>query len=348
MSSIFNKERLHIYECLELLKRNSFDFDVLALKIFHFQYKYNQIYRSYVDNLGIDPIEVLHKTDIPFLPISGFKHHSVLVDHLEPEITFTSSGTSQSQRSQHQVVDLQFYLDNTRYCFESLFDDTLSDFTFLALLPSYMDRAGSSLIEMMKYFIAESGSTVSGFYHESETEMIEHLKELETTDSKVILIGVSYALLDLIDIIQLQLKNTIILETGGMKGRREELSKEVLHDRISKGLGVKSVGSEYGMTELLSQCYSFGAGLFIAPSIMDIEMREINDPLAVRPLDRSGQMYITDLANIDSCAFIATDDIGIKRGDRQFEILGRIDHSDRRGCNLLIEELTQMNEAATK
>lgn len=339
MQSIFNTERLHIYKCLELLKQDSFDFDVLALKIFHFQYKYNQIYKSYVDNLKIDPLQVVLKTDIPYLPISAFKHHDVLLDTIVPTITFTSSGTSQSTRSQHHVADLNFYLSNTKYCFESLMGNDVSDYCYLALLPSYMDRAGSSLIEMMKYFIVQSEHPLSGFYHGKEGVLINHLRKLKMTSQKVILLGVSYALLDLIEIEKLDLGDSIVMETGGMKGRREELSKDVLHQRICDGLGVAKVYSEYGMTELLSQCYSFGGGVFVAPTVMDVEMREINDPTAVRPIDRSGQMYITDLANIDSCAFIATDDIGIKRGDRSFEILGRLDHSDRRGCNLLIEEI---------
>jgi len=310
------------------------EFNVLALQVFHHQYQNNPVYRKFCTHLAIDSKAIQSPKAIPFLPISFFKSHVVLGKQNSWETVFTSSGTTHKGHSNHYITDLSFYQQSYINAFNQFYGP-VKDYCILALLPSYLEREGSSLIYMVSDLIAKSNHPKSGFYLHDIEGLALMLNTLDTAGTKIMLIGVSFALLDLIDQHQFQLNNTIVMETGGMKGRRKELIREELHSRLKAGFGVSQIHSEYGMTELLSQAYSVGNGLFKTPPWMQVFMRDTEDPLSYVEAGATGGINIIDLANYHSCSFIATQDLG-KKYTTNFEVLGRFDHSDVRGCNLMI------------
>lgn len=311
------------------------DFEALALEIFKFQFNHNPVYRSFCDLLYKHPADVKAIRDIPFLPIEFFKSHKVFSTTNPVEATFTSSGTTGSTPSTHLVSDLTIYETSFIKGFERVYGPA-ENYTILALLPSYLEREGSSLIYMVNHLITASKKSESGFYLDHLEALKDNLLDLDSRGEKVILIGVSFALLDLIELQQFELKNTIIMETGGMKGRRKELIRTELHNQLKAGFGVSEIHSEYGMTELLSQAYSKGQGLFECPPWMQVLTRETEDALSLQKTGKTGGLNIIDLANLNSCAFIATQDLGKVYQSKQFEVLGRFDQSDIRGCNLMV------------
>lgn len=311
------------------------EFKDLVLRVFKFQFENNLVYRSFCDLLYKHPADIKKVEDIPFLPIQFFKTHEVLSSKNGIQKTFTSSGTTGSVTSQHHVVDLKIYEKSFQKGFQ-LFYDNIEDYVILALLPSYLERDGSSLIYMADNMIKSSKHAESGFYLDDLHELTKTLKTLETKNQKTLLIGVSFALLDLIESSNFKLHNTIIMETGGMKGRRKEMIRTELHDILKKGFGINQIHSEYGMTELLSQAYSKGHGIFECPPWMKVFTRDTEDALSVHGNNKSGGINIIDLANINSCSFIATQDLGKVYKDGTFEIIGRFDNSDIRGCNLMV------------
>jgi phenylacetate-coenzyme A ligase PaaK-like adenylate-forming protein len=306
-----------------------------ALELFKFQFEENPVYRSFCDLLYKHPSDVQKLEDIPFLPIEFFKTHKVISSKKDIQQTFTSSGTTGNVVSQHHVADLDIYKKSFQKGFAHFYGN-IEDYTVLALLPSYLEREGSSLVYMVEDMIQESKHPKSGFYLNNLDALKQTLLELETSRQKTLLIGVSYALLDLVEFHQFELKHTIIMETGGMKGRRKELIKSELHAILKKGFGVNTIHSEYGMTELLSQAYSKGNGLFSTPPWMKVLVRDPEDALTILEEKKSGGINIIDLANINSCAFIATQDLGKIHTNGTFEVLGRFDQSDIRGCNLMV------------
>ena len=314
---------------------NQKQFDKMALKVFRFQYENNLVYREFCDFLKTDVQKVKTIQQIPFLPIQFFKSHEVVSNFNPIQTTFTSSGTTGMVTSQHLVTDVSIYEESYRKGF-SQFYGNIEDYVVLALLPSYLEREGSSLIHMVDDLIQLSNHPESGFYLHNYDELIEKIIQLDQSGQNVILIGVTYALLDLIEKQSFQLENTIIMETGGMKGKRKEMIREELHQQLCNGFGVKSIHSEYGMTELLSQAYSLGEGIFECPSWMQISIRDTEDALSYVREGKTGGINVIDLANINSCSFIATQDLGKKYSNGSFEVLGRFDHSDIRGCNLMV------------
>lgn len=311
------------------------EFEKTALKVFRIQYQNNKVYRRFCDllNIGVSEVKTIEK--IPFLPISFFKSESVLSSEKPIEITFTSSGTTSQNTSSHFVTDVSVYEQSYLQGFAEFYGN-IEDYTVLALLPSYLEREGSSLIYMVEDLIKKSNNPDSGFYLHNYDELTEKLIKLDVSGRNVLLIGVTYALLDLIEKHQFQLKNTIIMETGGMKGKRKEIIREELHEILKKGFGVDVIHSEYGMTELLSQAYSLGNGLFQCPNWMHILIRDTEDALSLVGNGKTGGVNVIDLANFNSCSFIATQDLGKKYNNGSFEILGRFDNSDIRGCNLMV------------
>ena len=314
---------------------NQKQFDKMALKVFRFQYENNLVYREFCDFLKTDVKKVKTIQQIPFLPIQFFKSHPVVSNSNPIQTTFTSSGTTGLVTSQHLVTDVSIYEESYRKGF-SQFYGNIEDYVVLALLPSYLEREGSSLIHMVDDLIQLSNHPESGFYLHNYDELIEKIIQLDQSGQNVILIGVTYALLDLIEKQSFQLENTIIMETGGMKGKRKEMIREELHQKLCNGFGVKSIHSEYGMTELLSQAYSLGDGIFECPSWMQISIRDTEDALSYVREGKTGGINVIDLGNINSCSFIATQDLGKKYSNGSFEVLGRFDHSDIRGCNLMV------------
>lgn len=311
------------------------NFELEAIKIFRIQAANNKVYRRFIDLLNLDINQVDQIQKIPFLPIEFFKSHDILSSNDPIEQVFTSSGTTGMIPSRHLVTNLKLYEESFRKGFE-FFYGSISDFTVLALLPGYLERKGSSLIYMVDDFIKKSHAIHSGFYLNDLEALGDILVELDAKGEKVLLIGVTYALLDLIEKRNFQLENTIIMETGGMKGKRKELVRKELHMLLSEGFGVTQIHSEYGMTELLSQAYSLGHGVFETPPWMKILIRDTEDPFQELSPGRTGGINVIDLANINSCSFIATQDLGRKVAENKFEILGRFDHSDIRGCNLMV------------
>ena len=307
----------------------------LALEVFNYQFKNNKVYRSFCDLLYIHPSDVKTIEDIPFLPIQFFKTHNVVSSQNPVQTTFISSGTTGSATSKHAVTDLSIYKKSFQKGFE-FFYGNISDYVVLALLPSYLEREGSSLIYMVDAMIKQSNHPESGFYLNNLSELKDTLIQLDSQGKKMLLIGVSFALLDLIETYQFNLKNTIIMETGGMKGRRKELIREDLHQQLKQGFGIETIHSEYGMTELLSQAYSKGQGIFNCPNWMRVLTRDTEDALTIQPLGKTGGINVIDLANINSCSFIATQDLGRVNHNGSFEVIGRFDHSDIRGCNLMV------------
>ncbi len=310
-------------------------FEKIALKVFRFQHENNLVYREFCDFLKVDVQKVKSLQQIPFLPIQFFKSHDVVSNTDAVEETFTSSGTTGMLTSKHLVTDASVYEESYRKGF-SQFYGNIENYAILALLPSYLEREGSSLIYMVEDLIQLSNHPESGFYLHNHGELIKKLLELEDAGQDVILIGVTYALLDLIEKEKFNLQNTIIMETGGMKGKRKEMIREELHQQLCKGFGVSAIHSEYGMTELLSQAYSLGNGVFECPSWMQILIRDTEDPLTYIANGKTGGINVIDLANINSCSFIATQDLGKKNPNNSFEVLGRFDNSDIRGCNLMV------------
>ena len=314
----------------------------IALKVFRFQYENNLVYQEFCDFLKIDKQSVKTLQQIPFLPIQFFKNHNVVSNTNEIQETFTSSGTTGMITSKHLVTDVSLYEQSYRNAFSEFYGN-IEDYAILALLPSYLERSGSSLIYMVKDLIELSNNEHSGFYLHNYDELIAKLIELDNAGQNILLIGVTYALLDLIEKQKFQLKNTIIMETGGMKGKRKELIREELHEILCDGFGVSSIHSEYGMTELLSQAYSLGNGIFECPAWMQILIRDTEDAMTYVSNGKTGGINVIDLANINSCSFIATQDLGKKypnqpacRQAGSFEVLGRFDNSDIRGCNLMV------------
>lgn len=324
------------------MKRNSVfnlhsnnEFEKMALEIFQFQAKNNLVYKEFLTHLHID-IESIDKVDkIPFLPIQFFKSHNVVSSKEAAQRVFLSSGTTGNEQSKHFVTDLSIYEESFTKGFEHFYG-AIEDYAVLALLPSYLERDGSSLIYMVNNFIRKSKNKKSGFYLNNLEELAMNLVELDKNNEKVLLIGVSFALLDLVEKHKFNLNNTIVMETGGMKGRRKELIRSALHQILCEGFGVEKIHSEYGMTELLSQAYSRGSGIFECPPWMKILTRDTEDALTILPEGRSGGINIIDLANINSCSFIATQDLGKTYENGTFEVLGRFDNSDIRGCNLMV------------
>lgn len=311
------------------------EFEKLTLKVFRYQYDNNLVYRNFCELLKKNKTNVKSLTEIPFLPIQFFKSHEVISSTEPIQITFTSSGTTGMTTSRHLVTDLAYYEDSFRLAF-SQFYGNIEDYVVLALLPSYLEREGSSLIYMVEDLIERSNQPESGFYLRNYDDLIQKLTDLDNSGQNVLLIGVTYALLDLIEKQNFQLKNTIIMETGGMKGKRKEMIREELHDVLCKGFGVSKIHSEYGMTELLSQAYSLGDGLFECPPWMEILIRDTEDALSYVAEGKTGGINVIDLANVNSCSFIATQDLGKKYPNHSFEVLGRFDNSDIRGCNLMV------------
>ncbi len=311
------------------------DFTTCALNVFRHQFYKNSVYRSFCDLLNIHPSDVKKITEIPFLPIQFFKSHQILSSKSPVEKIFTSSGTTGVTASKHLITELSWYQESYRKGFNHFYG-TPSDYTILALLPNYLEREGSSLIYMVNDLITKSQNPASGFYLDNLSELSSRLKELDAKGGKILLIGVTFALLDLIEKEQFTLKNTIIMETGGMKGRRKELVREDLHKKLCDGFGVDKIHSEYGMTELLSQGYSKGNGVFDCPPWMKILARDTEDALTILDTKKTGGLNVIDLANFNSCSFIATQDLGKVHSNGFFEVLGRFDHSDIRGCNLLV------------
>ncbi len=308
-------------------------FEKIALKLFRFQAEANPVYAQYVTYLGVQPSTVSSIGEIPFLPISFFKTHTIKSGSWTPEMVFTSSGTTGSEVSRHEVPSLSFYRQHSQRIFEEQFGP-LREFHVLCLLPSYLERTGSSLVAMASHFIKESNSDFSGFYlrdHDTLVRQLEHLKGKR----RVLLLGVSFALLDLAEDFKVDLSHCVVMETGGMKGRRQEITREELHGILRKNLNIEVVCSEYGMTELLSQAYSTGNGKFSCPPSLRIVLREVNDPFEPE-LRSAGVINVIDLANFHSCAFIETQDLGRMEDSGHFEVLGRMDNSDIRGCNLMV------------
>ena len=293
------------------------------------------VYTNYLKYLSVDIEKIDSINKIPFLPIQFFKTHQVIASDKEIQQTFLSSGTTGVEQSKHFVTDLSFYENSYLKGFQHFYGD-ITEYTIMALLPSYLEREGSSLIYMVNDLIKKSKKSKSGFYLNNLDELAQSLKELDSKNEKILLLGVSYALLDLLENYQFQLKNTIVMETGGMKGKRKEMIKEELHQILCKGFGVDTIHSEYGMTELLSQAYSKGNGIFKCPTWMKVLIRDTEDALTILPDLKSGGINVIDLANINSCSFIATQDLGKTYPNGSFEVLGRFDNSDIRGCNLML------------
>ena len=325
---------MHNFEKIFDIKNHS-EFKKQCLDIYNFQYENNKVYQNYCNMICEDPTDVNEINKIPFLPISFFKTKKILsTDNFEK--VFYSSGTTTNSRSKHFISSLKLYQKSFINNFKLNYSD-ITQYTILALLPNYYDNKDSSLIYMIEKLIKLSKSKESGFFLDDYINLSKKLIELDTKkERKTILIGVPYALLDMIDFNQFQLNNTIIMETGGMKGRRKEMVRTELHEKLKRGFGVSKIHSEYGMTELLSQAYSKGDGVFKTPSWMKVIIRDINDAQNLDFNKKSGAINIIDLANYNSCSFIATDDMGKYINDDEFELIGRVDNSDIRGCNLLV------------
>ena len=313
------------------LLRSDLAFEREALALFRFQAEHCPPYAEYVRLIGVDPASVTRVEDIPMLPIEIFKSHKVYCGENEPQIIFTSSATTGMVQSRHYVEDLSLYERTFTEAFRQFYGDE-RECSIYALLPSYLEREGSSLVYMVDRLLAQCGG--GGFYLNDYEKL---LRDMSRDDNPKILLGVTYALLDLAENYAPQLENTVVMETGGMKGRRKELPKSELHKILCSAFGVEKIHSEYGMAELMSQAYSFGEGLFRTPKWMRVLVRDVNNPFARLAAGRRGGLDIIDLANRSSCAFIATQDMGIRYEDGSFRIEGRISQSDVRGCNLLVQ-----------
>lgn len=310
-------------------------FETLALRIFKYQALNNPLYRRFLELLKVRASSVQRIQQIPFLPIQLFKTHLIQTGTWKPERLFLSSGTTGTSSSRHAIRDLNWYYRNSLQGFKHFYGD-VTNYCILALLPAYLERQGSSLVYMVRQLIERSGHPKSGFFLHNTAELADLLKNLRKGKTPALLIGVSFALLDFAEKYPMDLSNIILMETGGMKGRRKELTRGELHQLLKQAFNASAIHSEYGMTELLSQAYSKGEGRFHPSPSMNVFTREITDPLSPQDYGKTGGINIVDLANLDSCSFIATDDLGKVYSDNSFEILGRMDNSDIRGCNLLI------------
>jgi hypothetical protein len=311
------------------------DLEPAALDLFRYQYRHNALYQAYTDALHIRPESVNRLTDIPFLPIQFFKTHAVTTGSFEPQLIFESSGTTQTVNSRHLVKEAALYERSFITAFEQFYGP-VSDYVVVGLLPSYLERQHSSLVVMVQEMIRRSGHAGSGFYLYEHEKLYAQLQEMEARGQKALLIGVTFGLLDFAEKYTLSLQHTIVMETGGMKGRREEWTRSQVHAFLQERLGVAAVHAEYGMTELLSQAYSYGNGIFNTPSWMKVLLRDENDPFQLFTGPSSGVINVVDLANVYSCAFIATEDIGKLHANGSFEVLGRLDNSALRGCSLMV------------
>lgn len=309
-------------------------FDELALSIFQYQATHNAVYRQYLELLKVQPKRIQQVKEIPFLPIELFKTQRIQTGNWEAETVFTSSGTTGQTTSQHFVRSLNFYLANARRGFAHYFGD-IEDYCVLALLPAYLERPGSSLVAMANDFIAASRFSESGFFLYNLEELVQRIEVCQVRQIPTLLLGVTFALLDLAERYPIDLQGISVMETGGMKGRRKEMTRAELHHTLTAAFQIERIYSEYGMTELLSQAYTKGGARFYPSQSMKVLIREVNDPFNMLPFERNGAINIIDLANVDSCSFIATQDLGRKYEDGSFEVLGRMDASDLRGCNLM-------------
>ena len=311
------------------------DFEKLALELFRFQYDTLKPYRNYCQLLKIDPEKVTSVTDIPFLPIDFFRTQRVSCIEKSAKLVFSSSGTTGSDTSFHEIPYPEIYEQSFSKGFHHFYGN-VEDYCILALLPSYLERKGSSLVYMAEHLIRASKHRDSGFYlHDLET-LSNKLKTLKEKNQKTLLLGVTYALLDLATAFPIHFPELIVMETGGMKGKRREMIREEVHETLKQAFGCPTIHSEYGMTELLSQAYSKGDGLFEVPPWMRVFIRNANDPLTLINDGQSGGINVIDLANSCSCAFIAVQDLGRKHSDGSFEVLGRFDASLARGCNQMV------------
>ncbi|MBK9177314.1 MAG: acyl transferase [Flavobacteriales bacterium] len=308
----------------------------MTLDLFRLHGAHNPIYRAYLEASRIDTERIEDVDAIPCLPITLFRSQRVLLEGLKPAVSFTSSGTTGSTTSTHHVPWPEHYERSFLTSFCAVYGDP-KEWRVLALLPSYLERTGSSLVCMAEKLIAESGDPLSGTYLDKYGELAEVLRRSEAEGRKTLLIGVTFALLDLAERFPMPLRHTTVMETGGMKGRRPEIVREELHAILKRAFSVPTIHSEYGMTELLSQAWSTGDGLYRCPPWMQVRIREVNDPYASVPDGRTGGIDVIDLANVASCPFISTQDLGRRNADGSFEVLGRFDNSDARGCNLLLE-----------
>jgi hypothetical protein len=314
---------------------NKQQFTDTALEIFRFQAQNCTVYREFITNLKIDVPAIKSVENIPFLPIGFFKSHPVVSNNDKVQVTFTSSGTTGMINSKHMVTDVSWYEESFRRAFDIFYGD-IKNYCILALLPSYLEREGSSLIYMAADLVKQSNNPDSGFFLYNHDELFHQLKKQQQAKKPTLLIGVTFALLDFIEQYPIDFPELIVMETGGMKGRRKEMIREELHQTLCNGFGVDAIHSEYGMTELLSQAYSNGSGIFNCPPWMKVIIRDTNDPISNLDNNRTGGINVIDLANVNSCSFIATQDLGKVFAHGSFEVLGRFDNSDIRGCNLLI------------
>jgi phenylacetate-coenzyme A ligase PaaK-like adenylate-forming protein len=326
----------------QLLERirhiNPSSFEEVALAVFQYQARYNRIYQQYLNLLKIKPESISTIAQLPFLPISVFKSQAIKTGNWQAQMIFTSSGTTGQLPSQHFVYQPDWYLESARKGF-SQFYGPLAQYCILALLPSYLERNGSSLIYMAQDFMRQSGHPLNGFFLDDFEALKERLVQCVAQNQPTVLLGVSFALLDFAEQHSIDLSAIIIMETGGMKGRRKEITRGELHQQLCRAFNTNTIHSEYGMTELFSQAYSKGKGLFYPTASMRVLCRAITDPFAIAPHQKTGVLNIIDLANLDTVSFIATDDLARTYQDGSFEILGRLDHSDLRGCNLMVAEL---------
>jgi len=312
------------------------EFNALALDLFQVHARRNPVYRAYLEALRLDPVRVTSVASIPFLPIGLFRNHRVLLENLDPQSFFTSSGTTGTITSRHHVPFPSVYERSFMTSFTETYGDP-GEWRFLALLPAYLEREGSSLVYMAQKLIAASGDPLSGTYLYRYDELAQVLRRSEAEGKKTLLLGVTFALLDLAEQHALPLRHTTVMETGGMKGRRPEIVREDLHRILKNAFGLPTIHSEYGMTELLSQAWSTGEGIYHCPRWMRVRLRDVNDPFCEVGEGRTGGINVIDLANVASCPFIATQDLGKLHPDGSFEVLGRFDNSDLRGCNLMVE-----------
>lgn len=317
----------------KVFQTNDQNFEQHALELFRFQYNNNKIYQAYVNHIGVNPANVLHLKHVPFLPIQFFKSHEVRAGNWHSKHIFQSSGTT-GATSKHYIEDLDFYKKISYKIFSQFFSDVEKSIV-IGLLPSYLERDNSSLVYMVNSFIDTSKNVHSGFYLSNLSDLVKKLEDISRQDIPIYLFGVTFALLNLAEKHELNLKNVYVLETGGMKGRGAELTREELHKKLRDAFHTERVFSEYGMTELLSQAYMKNEGLFHTPPWMKVLIREIYDPFSFAENSKTGIINVIDLANVHSCAFIETEDLGVRIGEG-FKVLGRLDNSDLRGCNLLL------------